>query len=148
MILPLEKQVVSLELAKRLKELGAPQDSLYCHMQSMGRLKDGVLSSVDAHCIRSMTVGTKGEGELFAAYTVAELGELLPYAVKKEGELYFIHQTPCVGGHNYDSERFCFEFTYTSIKGEAITLPIQEKTEADARAKMLIYLLKQKLISL
>jgi hypothetical protein len=64
----LEDQVVSLELAKKLKELGVKQQSLYSHgkhgdiFQPVDRLNPYVLAS---------------------AFTVAELGEILSDGIEK-----------------------------------------------------------------
>lgn len=77
MILPLKKQVCSPELAEKLKELGAPQETLnfwYKNFQHKVWILAGVHPS---------------EGEWCAAYTVAELGELLrngrvPMSISRE----------------------------------------------------------------
>lgn len=90
MILPLEKQVVSLELAKRLKELGAPQDSLfvYRHWRGCGQVivdkkKEKYFDYPHYRKIKPQT------SVICAAYTVAELGELLrngrvPMSISRE----------------------------------------------------------------
>jgi Fe-S oxidoreductase len=119
----LEDQVVSLELAKRLKELGVEQESLFywthcprgidlVHQRS--RMKKA-LSKYD-----------------FAAFTVAELGEMLPTRVNKskydmlmsrrEGRRWFAY--------------------YTDQK----TPVVSDESEANARARLLIYLLENKLM--
>jgi len=113
----LEDQVVSLELAKKLKELGVKQES-YLHW-------------VDIH--DSWFLGSKADysrteqERMVSAYTVAELGEMLPQ--------YF--STTKV-------EPFLWEGSVLEVGN------IEEfsgDTEADSRAKMLIYLLENKLIN-
>lgn len=125
----LTKQVVSLELAKKLKELGVPQESLFwhCHI-TYPKLKKKI------HFFRSKEerrIQKGGPVEIIcSAFTVAELGDLLPdefISTVRENKKYHIH------GH-YSANR------------ESMTYP--SDTEADARAKMLIYLLTNKLITL
>lgn len=61
-----------------------------------------------------------------AAFTVAELGEMLP-------------EKTCWRGYSNNGNKWGFEFG--DFRAEAVT-------EADARGKMLIYLLENKLINL
>ena len=75
-------------------------------------------------------------GEWYSAFTVAELGELLPwqYQVLKA-------ETPSMGqylGYKIDLKNHTFEVLASS--------GVIADTEADARAKMLIYLLENKLL--
>ena len=69
MILPLEKQVCSLESAKRLKELNCPQESLFYWWKVTNTPEEWIL------------VYEKGVGINISAYTVAEIFELLPDAI-------------------------------------------------------------------
>ena len=113
----LEQQVVSLELAKKLKELGVKQDSLFYHYsQGIGTADD---------------LWERGENHIwvwdnaYSAFTVAELGEVigagLNTRINMSGNIVVFHTL-------YDNG-----FT--------------ADTEADARAKMLIYLLENNLIN-
>lgn len=61
----LEDQVVSLELAKRLKELEVMQESLFFWCDNWVHSQDSVYHSPTS-------------SETFSAFTVAELGEMLP----------------------------------------------------------------------
>lgn len=63
----LEQQVISLEIAKRLKELGVKQESLFYWFRSMTR----VVWRIDA-----TMEGQKNTDDI-SAFTVAELGYLL-----------------------------------------------------------------------
>lgn len=72
MILSLEKQVCSLESNKRLKELGFPQESLFYWIQEPTHEKNWVLKN---HEEVDFFVGKENA---ISAYTVAELGILLP----------------------------------------------------------------------
>ncbi len=106
----LEQQVVSLDLSRKLKELGVKQESLF------------YWSNVDTPC-PAIILGTETHRSgdfLISAFTVAELGEILNVMVQSYRS--FKYHWECV----YDIEEIGF-------KG---------KTEADVRAKMLIYLIE------
>lgn len=135
----LEEQVCSLELAKKLKELGVEQDSLFYWngSESRGGIKLRLEKDISA-------IGWMCEN--YSAFTVAELGEMLPHAVLVKSGMYFLSQSQLLNGHNYNDKRLFFEITYSNYEAGAITLPIQEETEADARAKMLIYLIENDLL--
>lgn len=126
----LEDQVISLEHAKKLKELGVNQISSFkwikanhptektCEavIEHSGALED---SYDDSPVSGGWTLTS------WAAYTVAELGEMLPVTMvfekHKSGEWRM-----------FDNLNFGF-----------IAI---DNNEANARAKMLIYLLENKLI--
>lgn len=120
----LEKQVCSLELAKRLKELGVKQES-YCYWCD-GKLKATFLA------FRK----DKPEECFFSAFTVAELGDMLPLEVR--GGLIETGKRTIDGGYGWF---VCYEGAEDGplIQG-------YRDTEADARAKMLIYLLENNLV--
>jgi hypothetical protein len=125
----LEQQVCSLELAKRLKELGVKQES-YFHWK---HLTDSPTGPID----KWVLVDYKGSSFSYSfyhisAFTVAELGEMLPRG-------YISGQSKNDGGHF---------FCRPDAGGKAADHFTIASTEADARAKMLIYLLEHDLISL
>ena len=141
----LENQVCSLELAKQLKELGVKQKGLFSWFHwwegSSDELagKDLVMMAEHNH-----------DSVMFvcSAFTVAELGEILPEEVKTE-ELDFHFRTKKRKDNHWivkyvGRKGSGTSFRYNSLKknceGE------KGKTEADARAKMLIYLLENNLI--
>jgi hypothetical protein len=145
----LEKQVCCLELANRLKELGVKQESLYSHvfrrnqnvdakawfLYSSERIREGKVW--DSKIGELMPIQLLIEKEI-AAFTVAEVGEMLPEAFLWDG-------TTQVG-------LYCGKYTegwhvYYKAAGKRIHYE-DGRTEADARARMLIYLLEQKLITL
>jgi len=135
-------QLTSLEESKRLKELGVPQESLF-YWRVGKRTNESI--------IRFLNDKKPGNGDALyfdwcSAFTVAELGEMLPYAIKKENVLYFLDQRPRVSTHKFDSPVAFYEIAYTNPKAGAVDLPVQEKTESGARAKMLIYLIENNLI--
>lgn len=111
----LEKQVCSLDLSQKLKSLGVKQNSIWSWIH--GKLEFGIVQ-----------VGTPAN--VYSAFTVAELGEMLPAKIdEKRLRMWFIKNPKqyCVGYEDLEK--------------------IVANTEADARAKMLIYLLEKKLIS-
>ena len=142
----LKDQVVSFEFARKLKELGVQQKSLFAW--KMGTVQNGgnILIRVPE---RSTLVQSnlKAEpclwksdtwGDHFAAFTVAELGELLPKKVKKDG--YYVATIW------FGEEASYIE--YGDREGHRIPLSPIAGSEADARAKMLIYLIENQLVSL
>ena len=124
----IEWQVSNRELSQKLKELGVVKPGLFywCYYDVGGYTLHYVGDSYD-----------KNVRERFSAYTVSELGEMLPE--------YFLHK-----GHRYQPKQQqagCRR--YYSYEYDEFNLFIQNaKTEADARAKMLIYLLENKLITI
>lgn len=111
----LEQQVVSLELAKKLKGLGVKQDSL-------------LWWTSDKQVVDTNTANLKDTREigrvLYAAFTVAELGEMLKTTD---------YELPQFDGDEWSA-------------GPYFLGACKADTEADARAKILIYLLENKLI--
>jgi len=137
----LEAQVVSLDLAKKLKELGVQQESLFYY----GR-KDGTLfarTGIDDLVFGYTTLNAENPGgdpywfdvqELdddfwFSAFTVAELGEMLPpgYRTQKEAGMWLA----IASRHVISTDR---EFA------------LGANTEADARAEMLISLIEKNIV--
>ena len=123
MVLELEKQVTSLELSKELKELDVNQNTLFSWIE----YPDGTFHvELTKYAI---SLGEK-EKELFAAFTVAEHGEALPFnytALK----------------HMSMEKWFGVEFF---MGDTAKSIGVDAKTEVDARAKIRIYLIKEGII--
>ena len=121
----LEKQVCSLELAKKLKELGVKRDSIHGWMHTRP-----FVSAPAGWKIRSSSAPEKWEGQACPAYTVAELGEMLPLeTVGQPGHVSFSVQ---------NGKRMSWWFGDGHME--------EAETEADARAKMLVYLIENRLI--
>lgn len=119
----LEDQVVSLDLAKKLKELGVKQESLFFWSSIEGK---GIFFSDKATWPSA-----------YSAFTAAELGEILPIEIKGH---------PLVIRHQAFKEGVAWTINYVYPIGLTAWLYKYADTEADARAKMLIYLIEQKLI--
>jgi hypothetical protein len=111
----LEKQVVSLELAQRLKELGVKQNAYFSWYKQSNFGNEYILS-----------ISGETNIENYSAFTSAEVGELLEkdvtYKFKNTGDEWYLCDN-CENSTGAD-------------------------TEADARAKMLIYLIENNLIKL
>jgi hypothetical protein len=124
----LEDQVCSLELAKRLKVLGVSAPSLFAWS------KEGEIENSSFH---PQPEEKNGYDNRIAAFTVAELGEMLPDHFDKDH-------------WQYDLSCWKEEDGWRIHYGRVGMLyhQIEEPTEADARAKMLIYLIEEKLIAL
>lgn len=132
----LSEQVVSLELAKKMKELGFSQESLFWWFKDYypdGYLESGEWRIVDRRIIyqRACLFSRKDEdteikdGDIISAYSTAELGEMLPSAM------------------SLTRKTVENSWRYQDIEGNSL----YADTEADARAKMLIYLAEQGLIN-
>lgn len=124
----LENQVCSLELAKRLKELGVKQDGVWSwkweNINETEYYELDIRLSDDFLRYKSIS-----------AFTVAELGEMLPcWGQQYESEESIYWKMPwkveCASGMKWYSEAY---------QGG-------HKTEADARAKMLIHLYEKNII--
>lgn len=137
----LEKQVCSLELAKKLKELGVKQESLFYHLPVRGIVQWGYYYKEEIP-------------DSVSAFTVAELGEMLPSYEEwttvstpdnpPEGDSSGIHIFT-----SFYNSKWQVEFDVDTYIEKISDLPtFRADTEADARAKMLIYLLENKLITI
>jgi len=156
----LEQQVVSLDLAKRLKELGVKQISLYhWFFYDTNPFTDDrwIITTVDEDEQLVFDINT-----YIAAFTVAELGELLPKAIQIKTEeeekkifsyfrfvtgrsLIFEEDKPYeVWSVNYicDTTNQFRNWLFDTL----LTKAIYDKNEANCRAKMLIYLIEKELI--
>ena len=121
----IEDQVVSLELAREMKELGAEQDSIFWWVK---HFKSGTNRNIWS------LFYSRDENDLvnkyISAFTVAELGEMLPFnytAIK----------------HISMGIWFGVEFF---MGGTAESIEINAKTEADVRAKVWLHLKKEGLL--
>ncbi len=114
----IENQVVTIEQAKKLKELGVTQDTLYAFYHHW---------EINKMVYSLMLKDSDSINESFAAPTVAELGVMLP--------------------NYYESHKGAMDDTWycgmlEGGDGEYFAI---EKTESEARAAMLIYLLENHL---
>lgn len=119
MKLPLEEQVVSLKLAKRMKELGFEQESLfYWYANTRNVLYK------DEEGVKETRRNPNFKGIIFSAFTVAELAKI----TKKTLSVYK-HPKGWIAEHFLSSDK---QFIADTL--------------ADAIAKLLIYLKENNLI--
>lgn len=147
----LNKQVPSLELCKKLKELGYPQEGLFWwKLQIINGIKQWNIVNEKPEDYKE---------ELFCvAPTVAELGERLPMVINDSNGEYMAIQMQ-TSDITFVPKKLKNRMIKTMTKkwkvwyddgfrDEHEIVGFIDETEADARAKMLIYLLENKLISL
>jgi len=128
----LEDQVVSLKYAKKMKELGFKQKSLFYHSIFKGEKKYHLNYGNKSILHRNKWVDIE---KAISAYTVAELGEMLPEGQISSSKIYL---TNCPSAGDI---KWLVRYIKKEIEEETC-----DKTEADARAKMLIYLKENNLI--
>lgn len=119
----LKKQVVPLELARRLKELGVPQTAEFSWFDTVDRDDTPRLNWTD----ESRTdMGRLPWEEKYSAFTSSEIGEMLPKGF-------------CTSAKGMVSD---------AREDDEPEIPIVlAKTETDGRAKMLIHLIEKGVIA-
>ena len=116
----LEDQVSNKELSEQLRDIGVPQDSLwYWKRTPKGEYYIQAGKITYNNCII-----------IASAFTVAELGEKLPHKIKPNDCLLGLWVNKFQGPR-------CWGVGYGSI------IQYSETTEANARTKMLIHLIKE-----
>ena len=138
----LTQQVCSLKYARKLQELGVKQDSLW-YWISIGILNNKHVGwrlelSHNCNCEEPLIAQ-----EYYSAYTVAELGELLPFK---------IYSNPIPNPfelkiNKLENKWEVYYLAYESreLNNTDLCPTINANTEANARASMLIYLLENNL---
>ncbi len=130
----LEHQVCTLELAKRLKEFSMRQDTHF--------MWEGILQDVDRIRYTVKRFHDNHNPVRYAAFTVAELDQLLPTNIELKGNTGQLRIEPIDrGGRRH------YEVGYW-IATDFLIQPMRDFNPADARAKMLIYLVENNLITL
>jgi hypothetical protein len=129
----LKNQVCNLEFAKKFEELGLKQASLFSWVT--GRKNKWVDKRNEGYVAYNITYEervqwSKSGFGVFAAFTVAELGEMLPFEI--------------VDRKNHVSHSVQKGVHFIWWFGDGYK--VEASTEADARAKMLIYLLENNLL--
>lgn len=141
----LEQQVCSLDLAKRLKELGVKQESLFYWQYHTRKTinDDGWDLHIKEGCPYVSLIMKESydarkwiNDEKISAFTVAELGEIM----KDKGMGVTAHSSLInewwIRGGIYDFGKHQYNHIETDVKW------------SDCLAKMLVYLLENKLITL
>jgi hypothetical protein len=122
MILDQNEQVCSLELARKLQQLGVRQDSLLKHWME--------------HPATGMNTIPRSQIEL-AAYSISELGTIITESLKDVFAFAIITEVFQTEKLRYRVQLRC----EVGHMGSAVA-----DTEADARAKLLIHLIEEKII--
>lgn len=136
-IMKLENQVVCRELSQKIEKLGVKQESVWAWMDWH---KGKYSYRPDVAVIQTKLAEENEfykEKVLFSAFTVAELGEILPKIVKKNGIEFWLTM--------YKQNNF-WRIGYNENQLSSLCEHTKGDTEANARAKMLIYLIEKKLI--
>lgn len=135
----LENQVCSLELAKKLFDLEVAQESLFCWEEyEYGTHEEWKI----------IPTSEATPANYFSAFTVAELGEMLPKGYVS-GISFYEDESKHAICHWYqvDTSGALIPELEENVNIKAPTGEFfKANTEADARAKMLVYLLENKLI--
>lgn len=137
----LEQQVTSLEISKKLKELGVKQESYFWwELQHENVLSTGSVlrvpsKIVDVHYYN----GTSPKTDFVSAFTVAELGEMLPEEIEIKEQSYWLETGKAIGNQ--------WVIGYRKNGTRDMYYSNSDDTEANARGKMLIYLLENILLS-
>ena len=84
-MLSLEQQVISLELSKKLKELGVPQESQFYHVNAKS-LREHVFEN-EIWMIAHISQTTGMSKDWYSAFTASELLNLLPCIDNNEPQL-------------------------------------------------------------
>ena len=141
----IENQVSSPELSKKLEELGIPQDTYFMWVKYKMWDKPKIWPSDLVSDFKTTCLSGKRE-YAYAAFTCAELGEMLPDKIPSD---------LCINSFELKIDKFKNEWRIYYIAYENrdfnnndLCPTILAKTEANARAKMRIYLIKEKLITL
>jgi hypothetical protein len=125
------KYVITLEQAKKLKELGVRQESEFYwkYLRSVDKNKEKwrLMAKTETDEFNWYIL------ERCSAFHVGELGEMLPLSLWHNNDWRYLRQNKTKDNEKWE----CSYNTFFSCFGN---------TEAQARAEMLIYLLEHKLI--
>lgn len=132
----IESQVCSLGLAEKLKELGVKQESYFAWY--LIPIKDNRGEVAETQLGRNTKPMRRHANDSCSAFTIAELGEMLP-------ELYYSSD-----GTEYELQSLKMNkrwyVQYGNREEENIAFSEDDQSEADARAKMVVHLIKNKFI--
>lgn len=131
----LTKQVVNLELSKKLRTLDVKQESLFFYNAETMKLQQGFTAHVDNKGINHWSI---------SAFTVAELGRLLPDNLVSSGMEQ--GKFNCIYGPREDADDMPDSEWENDKFYHYGYMTFTDDTEADVRAKMLIYLIENDLI--
>ena len=140
----IEQQVCSLEQSKKLHELGVNAESKFWHVPWVA--SDCTTNFICQRCDKGYYHSIEGEVETldapisYAAYTVAELGEMI--AEIDNGNI------DACSYYNNHMGYWSGIISRIGMEPEIINSDYEEDTEANVRAEMLIFLIENKYLSL
>lgn len=138
----LESQVCSLEYAKRLKELGVKQESLF-----YWSFYDGGFSEEEPGITLTDEANHGFEEDLLSAFTVAELGEMLPkqieYKVTDYGDRSGYRSMDLKTGKTIINDGWYVMYRDPHPSNEVPIHSQYADTEADARREQIIAFCKE-----
>lgn len=142
----IEDQVCSLEYAKKLKELGIKQESLFGwyeaeQITNFDFNEGKKAETISGICIMGNDDTTKQiyKGFIAAAFTVMELGLRLPQSITQDEKYYRL---------NIFKDKICWFIAYVTNQSEPPFIIHMNMKEVNCRASMLIHLLENNLITL
>lgn len=141
----LVSQITSKRLSRELKELGVKQNSQFYWWGN--REKTKLLPIHRTQIFESIIDYGIKNNRYCSAFTVAELGRMLPDTFFNGKEMYEMHFRNFVKSLKNNTRTF-----YVTVETFADDVPrylhIKDGNEANARAKMLIFLIKNKLVQI
>lgn len=136
----MNNHVTNLELSKKLKEIGVQQDSEFYWIDfSQGTKENGAWS------LESSTEGYN-VGTYFSAFLSTELGEMLPVTINTGTRGTYSFAYLKTRKNNKIHECMYVRPAGVIAHFDAKEIFVKAKTEQDARAKMLIWLIENNLI--
>jgi hypothetical protein len=143
----IEQQVVSLKLAKQLKEAGYPQDDSYWSWAISSTIFSCLKCGYEEERLPQLVntiqcIGPAYSETIAAAPTVAELGEKLPATIKPNVKPF--NESYCMLEMVKDEK--CWAIQYFQPSSGCQYHQEVATTEADARAKMWLYLKEKGLL--
>lgn len=139
------KYVTSLELGKQLKEAGVKQESEWYWVELshelVGRDQIVIANDLEIERYELQDIGVK---IFYSAFHVGELGEMLPDMLSLEDKK--IKNTDTGTVYLTCQKVGLWEVGYTTARNQMVFESVEDKNEAEARGKMVLYLKKEGLI--
>lgn len=132
-VMEIKEQLTSLSLSKRFKQLGVKQNSIHAWKEKISM--KGVSTWI---LYNKYNIFVKDKN--YSAFSVAELGEILPQLLETDNKTCTLEI--------YKLANDTWGVVYVQVFSKLEILLEESKTLADAMAKMLIYLLENKLMKL
>lgn len=140
----LEDQVCSLEYAKKLKELGVKQESCFYWSKPFDSNNYYTGDKLEISSSLWLQYNDMEEAKVYSAFTVAELGKMLPKKIK------YKPRNGCFGFAKIgtDSQRLFYEEFSLTEGFKGICESLTGSTEANARAKMLVRIIENEYVTI